>query len=99
MEYLQETDQLFRTIENYNEMTIEQLQVCVSNMCISLQFLHLHTPVYFPPQFSKIGKVMRHISVMPDDKTPREEEFKFRARAERLVEKWHEILNSNKPAT
>ena len=91
---MQEVDQLFRTIENYNEMTIEQLQVCVFTMCI----LSIDFPPHFPPQSSEIGQVMRHISILPDDQTLREEEFKFRARAERLVEQWNEILHSNKPA-
>jgi len=90
MEYLQEVDQLFRTIENYNEMTIEQLQVCVSNMCFFSIDFFLPT---LPPQISQLGKVMRQISNLPDDQTLREEEFKFRARAERLVEQWNEAAN------
>lgn len=49
-------------------------------------------------QFSKIGKVMRHIAVLPDDKVPRDEEFRFRDRAKALVEQWHQILNANKPS-
>ncbi|KAF8955661.1 hypothetical protein BDZ97DRAFT_1764643, partial [Flammula alnicola] len=50
-------------------------------------------------QFSKIGKVMRHIAALPEEKIPpRDEEFKFRARAKGLVDKWHQILNANKPA-
>ena len=47
-------------------------------------------------QFSKIGKVMRHIHNLTDDKIPRDVEFKFRERAKVLVEKWHDILNANK---
>ena len=56
-------------------------------------------------QFSKIGKVMRHIHVLPDEKVPRDDEFKFRERAKVLVDKWHDILKTNgasesaKPAT
>lgn len=73
-ESMPEIDQLFTVVENYNEMTIEQLQ------------------------FSKIGKVMRHITAVPDERIPRDVEFRFRARAKSLVEKWHEILNSNKPS-
>ncbi|KAI0779595.1 hypothetical protein C8Q74DRAFT_702710 [Fomes fomentarius] len=55
--------------------------------------------------FSKIGKVMRHIHALPDDRVPRDDEFKFRERAKILVDKWHETLKSNgssdaaKPAT
>ncbi|KDR67039.1 hypothetical protein GALMADRAFT_216707 [Galerina marginata CBS 339.88] len=74
-EAMPEIDQLFTTVEVYNDMTIEQLQ------------------------FSKIGKVMRHIAALSDDKVPpRDEEFKFRARAKALVDKWHQILNANKAA-
>jgi len=46
--------------------------------------------------FSKIGKVMRHIAVLSEDKVPRDAEFKFRERAKALVDKWHQILNANK---
>ncbi|PPQ95931.1 hypothetical protein CVT26_016152 [Gymnopilus dilepis] len=74
-EAMAEVDQLFKTVETYDEMTIEQLQ------------------------FSKIGKVMRHIAALSDDKMPpRDEEFHFRTRAKSLVDKWHQILNANKPA-
>ncbi|PFH53662.1 hypothetical protein AMATHDRAFT_900 [Amanita thiersii Skay4041] len=47
--------------------------------------------------FSKIGKVMRHIAALTSDKIPRDDEFKFRERAKALVDKWHQILNANKP--
>ncbi|KAI0074405.1 hypothetical protein K474DRAFT_1601468 [Panus rudis PR-1116 ss-1] len=49
-------------------------------------------------QYSKIGKVMRHIHVLPTDKVPRDDEFKFRERAKALIDKWHSVLESNKPA-
>ncbi|KAF5348117.1 hypothetical protein D9756_010760 [Leucocoprinus leucothites] len=49
-------------------------------------------------QFSKIGKVMRHIAVLADEKVPRNAEFKFKERADALVKKWQQILNANKPA-
>lgn len=72
-------DQLFSTVENYSNMTMEYLL------------------------FSKIGKVMRHIHVLTDDKVPRDDEFKFRERAKVLVDKWHDILKANgadaKPVT
>ncbi|KIJ68081.1 hypothetical protein HYDPIDRAFT_107720 [Hydnomerulius pinastri MD-312] len=48
--------------------------------------------------FSKIGKVMRHIAALPQEKVPRDEEFKFRVRAKAMVDKWHAILGANKPA-
>ncbi|KAF8134461.1 hypothetical protein EV363DRAFT_1562127 [Boletus edulis] len=47
--------------------------------------------------FSKIGKVMRHIAALQPDRVPRDELFKFRARAKALVDKWHAILGANKP--
>lgn len=41
---------------------------------------------------------MRHIAALDDDKIPpRDEDFQFRARAKGLVDKWHRILNANKP--
>ncbi|KAF8883068.1 hypothetical protein CPB84DRAFT_1817097 [Gymnopilus junonius] len=50
-------------------------------------------------QFSKIGKVMRHIAALGDDKMPpRDDDFHFRTRAKSLVDKWHQILNANKAA-
>ncbi|KAF9456049.1 hypothetical protein BDZ94DRAFT_1276644 [Collybia nuda] len=48
-------------------------------------------------QFSKIGKVMRHIAVLTDDKVPRDAEYHFRERAKSLVDRWHQVLNANKP--
>ncbi|TFK19285.1 hypothetical protein FA15DRAFT_601847 [Coprinopsis marcescibilis] len=65
-------DELFKTVENYESMTIEKLQ------------------------FSKIGKVMRHIAVLADEKVPRDSELKFRERSSALVQKWQQILNANK---
>ncbi|KAF7289751.1 PWWP domain-containing protein [Mycena indigotica] len=43
--------------------------------------------------FSKIGKVMRHVNLLPEDRIPRDDEFKFRDRATALVAKWGVILN------
>ncbi|KAJ7940016.1 hypothetical protein B0H13DRAFT_2260980 [Mycena leptocephala] len=45
--------------------------------------------------FSKIGKVMHHIHLLDAAKVARDDEFHFRDRAKALVDKWHEILNSN----
>ncbi|EMD33848.1 hypothetical protein CERSUDRAFT_117909 [Gelatoporia subvermispora B] len=47
-------------------------------------------------QFSKIGKVMRHIYALTPEKVPRDDEFKFRDRAKSLVDKWQGILNAHK---
>jgi len=41
---------------------------------------------------------MRHIAALPEEKIPRDSEFRFRTRAKDLVDKWHQILNANKPA-
>lgn len=40
---------------------------------------------------------MRHIAVLVPEKVPRDAEYNFRERARALVEKWHQILNANKP--
>lgn len=41
---------------------------------------------------------MRHIAALDDNKMPpRDADFRFRARAKGLVDKWHRILNANKP--
>ena len=40
---------------------------------------------------------MRHIAALADEKVPRDNDFKFRGRAKSLVERWHQILNANKP--
>jgi hypothetical protein len=49
-------------------------------------------------QYSKIGKVMHHIHLLPLDKVPRDEEFQFRSRAKALVDKWRIILGAYKEA-
>ncbi|KAF7368129.1 PWWP domain-containing protein [Mycena sanguinolenta] len=48
--------------------------------------------------FSKIGKVLRHINRLDASKVPRDDEYHFRERAQALVDKWDEILNAT-PAT
>ena len=42
---------------------------------------------------------MRHIAALDDGKIPRDDDFNFRLRAKNLVDKWHQILNANKPPT
>ncbi|KAH8118973.1 Tudor/PWWP/MBT [Phellopilus nigrolimitatus] len=44
-------------------------------------------------QHSKIGKVMRHIAALEPPKVPRDDEFKFKDRAQALVNKWHTTIN------
>ncbi|KAJ6553308.1 hypothetical protein B0H19DRAFT_1156151 [Mycena capillaripes] len=83
-------DALFTTIEGYQTMSIEYLTV--RSRCFSAQ-LRLCSECI---QFSKIGKVMRHINLLEPGKVPRDDEYKFRDRAKALVEKWHGILNANK---
>ncbi|KAJ7041307.1 hypothetical protein C8F04DRAFT_156398 [Mycena alexandri] len=65
-------DELFTTIESYDNMNIGYLT------------------------FSKIGKVMRYIHLLPAGDVPRDDEYKFRDRAKALVDSWHTILNANK---
>ncbi|KAJ8502613.1 hypothetical protein ONZ45_g11592 [Pleurotus djamor] len=48
-------------------------------------------------QFSKIGKVMRHIAALESERVPRDGEFAFRERAKALVDRWHLILNKSAP--
>lgn len=45
---------------------------------------------------SKVGKVMRHVAALPDGVIPREDEFKFRARAMAMTERWRRILDNAK---
>lgn len=86
-------DQLFTTVENYDQMNIHYLSVSASVISVSLfQFL-----ILLFHQHSKIGKVMRHIAILEPEKVPRDAEFHFRERAKALVDKWHQILNANKP--
>lgn len=40
---------------------------------------------------------MRHIAILSDEKVPRDVEFRFRERAKSLVDRWHQVLNANKP--
>ncbi|KZS98561.1 hypothetical protein SISNIDRAFT_148144 [Sistotremastrum niveocremeum HHB9708] len=65
-------DQLFTTVENYENLSVKYLQ------------------------FSKIGKVMRHIAALDASKVPRDDEFKIRSRAQQLVEKWHKMVDPSK---
>ncbi|THH06047.1 hypothetical protein EW145_g4357 [Phellinidium pouzarii] len=44
-------------------------------------------------QYSKIGKVMRHIAALDADKVPRDDQYKFKDRAQALVNKWHTKIN------
>ncbi|KAJ6476496.1 hypothetical protein C8R47DRAFT_985331, partial [Mycena vitilis] len=46
-------------------------------------------------QYSKIGKVMRHIGLLESANVPRDDEFKFRHRANVLVDKWQGILDGS----
>lgn len=77
-------DELFRTLEQH-DMTIYHLAVSVVNCSSSI--------TVFIVQFSKIGKVMRHIAALSEDKIPRNDKYDFGARAQTLVDGWYEILN------
>ncbi|KAF9066704.1 hypothetical protein BDP27DRAFT_1542150 [Rhodocollybia butyracea] len=47
-------------------------------------------------QFSKIGKVMRHITALGDDRVPLDSLYRFRERARVLVDLWGKIINANR---
>ncbi|KAF7973272.1 hypothetical protein HWV62_15711 [Athelia sp. TMB] len=85
-------DELFTSVEQYDKMSIQYLSV--SSRAPDNPFMAETDPIM--PQFSKIGKVMRHIAALTDDKVPRNDEYNFLARAGTLVDRWHEILNSKK---
>ncbi|KAJ2912372.1 hypothetical protein MD484_g8036, partial [Candolleomyces efflorescens] len=74
-EDMPDLDKLFKTVEDCENITIEQLQ------------------------FSKIGKVMRHIAALTESQVPRDGEYKFRERAKGLVERWQGILSASKGPT
>ena len=82
-------DQLLTTIENYNHPNLTQyLQVRPASiakitMCTNRALIFV--------QFSKITKVMRHITDLPKERIPRDDEFKFRTRATSMVDKWYAI--------
>jgi hypothetical protein len=40
---------------------------------------------------------MRYIAALTEDKVPRNDEYDFLARAQTLVDRWHEILSHSKP--
>lgn len=92
-------EQIFSTVENYPNLTIEYLQVRLGleNECsigdANEQNLLL---TIFCQQFSKIGKVMRRIAGLSD--IPRDDEFQFKHRAQALVIKWQTILQEAEQA-
>jgi hypothetical protein len=85
-------DELFTSVEQYDNMNIQYLSVSISSPPLA-------RACFNPPvsQFSKIGKVMRHIAALVEDKVPRNAEFDFLGRAQTLVDRWHEILGASKP--
>ncbi|KAK7447116.1 hypothetical protein VKT23_013747 [Stygiomarasmius scandens] len=46
--------------------------------------------------FSKIGKVMRHITLLDPSKIPLEDQYKFRERAKKLMDQWNTILEADR---
>ena len=86
-------DSLLSTVEKYDQINIQYLSV----RSLFVLYARRSMPITMFLQFSKIGKVMRHIAALPAEKVPRDDEFKFRERARVLVDKWHQILGANKP--
>ena len=83
-----EYDKLFTEVENFEGLGVVHLTVCYRALT--------PFPLTRPVQESKIGKVMRHIAALTPDKVPRDDEFKFRERANALVDKWHKIIGDVK---
>ena len=82
-----EYDETFQVIEHYDGLTIQYLSVSILNFCTSL--------IDVVMQYSKIGKVMKKISQLPETHIPDGDgQFKFRERAAKLVSDWHQILNA-----
>ncbi|KAJ7938699.1 hypothetical protein B0H13DRAFT_1587488, partial [Mycena leptocephala] len=50
-------------------------------------------------QFSKIGKIMRHIHLLEEAQVPRDDEFHFRVRAKALVYKWQHLISDGAPCS
>jgi hypothetical protein len=48
------------------------------------------------PQYSKIGKVMRHIAKLDDELIPSSDEFHFRERSQKLVDQWGKLAGTSK---
>lgn len=84
-----ELNDLFTKIEQHN-MTLDQLSVRLDELS------RLNDIPDRRLQFSKIGKVMRHIAKL--DAIPRDSEFKFRTRAQSLVDTWAKMAQAG-PAT
>lgn len=82
-----------RVVHGYRTIRQDEHSLSLCS-CLTLPEFQLFTTL----QYSKIGKVMRHIHLQPSDKIPRDEEFAFRTRAKALVDKWHIILSANKEA-
>jgi hypothetical protein len=84
---LAEYDETFQVIEHYQGLTIQYLSVSPPTDCNTLFNIVL--------QYSKIGKVMKKISQLPETHIPDGDgQFKFRERAAKLVNDWHQILNA-----
>jgi TFIIS helical bundle-like domain len=84
---LPEYDETFQVIEHYDGLTIQYLSVSILNFGTTLIDIVI--------QYSKIGKVMKKISQLPETHIPDGDgQFKFRERAAKLVNDWHQILNA-----
>ncbi|KAF4567085.1 PWWP domain-containing protein [Pleurotus pulmonarius] len=82
---------LQKTFLSPKAMPKEEEMPAIDSLFTTIQTYNKMTVQYL--QFSKIGKVMRHIAALDEGKVPRDAEFKFRDRAKELVETWHHILN------
>ncbi|KAF9492767.1 hypothetical protein BDN71DRAFT_1473528 [Pleurotus eryngii] len=82
---------LQKTFLSPKAMPKEEEMPAIDSLFTTIETYNRMTIQYL--QFSKIGKVMRHIAALDEGKVPRDAEFKFRDRAKDLVETWHHILN------
>ena len=91
-----ELNTLLTSIEQYDKMTIQYL--LVSNAPFwQYDLLHNTIVTIHIVQFSKIRKVMRRITLLDEEKIPRNAEFNFHGRAQILVDKWCNIMHPNQP--
>jgi hypothetical protein len=91
-----ELNTLLTSIEQYDKMTIQYLLVSNASFW-QYDLLHSTIVTIHIVQFSKIRKVMQRITLLDEEKIPRNAEFNFHGRAQILVDKWRNIMHPNQP--
>lgn len=87
-------DALFTELENYEGMNPRYLKVSMVYFACPIIRLRLCRPLTATSQFSKLSKVLKHLIKIPSGEIPRDNEFKFRERAQALVDRWSLILEA-----